>query len=474
MFSPLVTCHLRIMTSDPPRILAPLDPEFVPALVWQRAYTAAARAEAASRTVRLGVYRPNGTGWQRELLLLPDQPRYAALNQRACERLLKFLLWAWGGNTVVVEGAPDIAAYLRQCYSPHGARSFDEAFIGQSCFRAPFTVVESSRGLVSGAAVTRRTGGRHLTGCRIGFDLGGSDRKCAALIDGSVVFSEEVKWSPYFQTDPEYHVAGIRDTLRRAAAHLPRVDAIGGSAAGLYIDGEPRVASLFRGLSPADFEREIRPVFRVLQAEWGGIPFEVVNDGDVTALAGSMAIGDNAVLGISMGTSLAAGYIDRSGQITGWLNELAFVPVDYRVAAPADEWSGDLGCGAQYFSQQAVGRLLAPAGLAVAPDMPLPEQLEFLQLQMRAGDTRAAAVYATIGTYLGYAVAHWAGFYDFRHLLVLGRVMSGPGGDLILAQAKRVLAAECPAVAQAVTFQQPDEHTKRHGQAIAAASLPEL
>ena len=57
--------------------------------------------------------------------------------------------------------------------------------------------------------------------------------KAAALIDGEVVFSEETRWDPYFQSDPSYHLAGVRESLRRAAAHLPRVDAIGGSAAGI-------------------------------------------------------------------------------------------------------------------------------------------------------------------------------------------------------------------------------------------------
>ena len=83
------------------------------------------------------------------------------------------------------------------------------------------------------------------------------------------------------------------------------------------------------------------------------MPFEVVNDGEVTALAGSMSLGENAMLGIALGTSTAAGYVTPDGNITSWLNELAFVPVDYNPAAPTDEWSGDYGVGAQYFSQQA-------------------------------------------------------------------------------------------------------------------------
>jgi hypothetical protein len=124
------------------------------------------------------------------------------------------------------------------------------------------------------------------------------------------------------------------------------------------------------------FDSRVRRLFFELQAAWGGIPFEVVNDGEVTALAGSMALGDNAVLGIAMGSSLAAGFVTPQGAITTWLNELAFVPVDYREDAPADEWSGDRGVGVQYFSQQAVGRLLEPAGIGLPAEAPLPAKLE--------------------------------------------------------------------------------------------------
>ncbi|MBQ9739564.1 MAG: ROK family protein, partial [Kiritimatiellae bacterium] len=82
-----------------------------------------------------------------------------------------------------------------------------------------------------------------------------------------------------------------------------------------------------------------------------GVPFEIVNDGEVTALAGSMQLNSNSILGVSLGTSMAGGYVNPDGNITDWLNELAFVPIDYRDGAPADEWSGDLGCGVQFFSQ---------------------------------------------------------------------------------------------------------------------------
>jgi len=203
------------------------------------------------------------------------------------------------------------------------------------------------------------------------------------------------------------------------------------------------------------------------------VPLVLVNDGEVTALAGAMEINDSAVLGISMGTSMAVGYVNPEGNITDWLNELAFAPIDYRDDAPADEWSGDIGCGVQYFSQQGVARLAAKAGLDFKDDMPLPERLVEVQKLMAGGDSRARKIYETIGINFGYTLAHYADFYDYRNLLILGRVTSGDGGQLILDKAREVLNEEYPELSEKIAFRTPDEKNKRHGQAVAAAGLPE-
>jgi len=294
------------------------------------------------------------------------------------------------------------------------------------------------------------------------------------VIDGKVVFSEETVWDPYFQPDPQYHFEGINDSLNKAAAHLPRVEAIGGSAAGVYVNNRVKVASLFRGVPPEIFNQRVRDLFLEIRRAWNNVPLEVVNDGEVTALAGSMSLGKNRVLGISLGTSTAGGYVNAEGNITSWINELAFVPVDYHPNAPVDEWSGDYGCSVQYLSQQCVGRLLVPAGIEIDSQMPLPEKLKHVQGLMQAGDYRARKIYETLGTYLGYAVAHFADFYDLENVLILGRVTSGPGGDIILREAKQVLGLEFPELAGKIAFHIPDEEQKRHGQAVAAASLPKL
>jgi predicted NBD/HSP70 family sugar kinase len=448
-----------------------LDPGFLPAVLWNRAYQARVRATSASVELGIALVRQDGTTFTHRTRILPPTAAHAALNQKYVERLVKLLLWQKGGCTILVKGCDPVARMLAAAYTEKGLRSFDRDLVGRRMFGQTIEV-KAVRGKLPAARETSQPLGRHLDGCRIGFDLGGSDRKCAAVVNGKVVFSDEVVWNPYFEKDPWYHFEGINDTLKRAAAHLPRIDGIGGSAAGVYVNNEPRVGSLYRGIAEPDFDRHIRGIFHALRAWWGGVPFEVVNDGEVTALAGSMSLKANAVLGYSMGTSVAAGYVTPDGNITPWLNELAFVPVDYRDDAPADEWSGDIGCGVQYFSQQAVNRLLPAAGVEVPAEMKVAERLVEVQKLMAQGDPRARKIYETIGACFGYAIAHYADYYDIQNMLVLGRVTSGEGGEVILAEARRVLKDEFPAVAEKIRLRTPDEKDKRHGQAIAAASLP--
>src|SRR5438128_12297827 len=113
-------------------------------------------------------------------------------------------------------------------------------------------------------------------------------------------------------------------------------------------------------------------------------------------MAGSMSLGENPVLGIAMGSSEAAGYVNAAGNITGWLNELAFAPIDYRPDGPADEWSGDIGCGVQYFSQVGAIRVAEGAGIRFETGIGLPEKLEALQSRMRPDDPTARRVYETL------------------------------------------------------------------------------
>lgn len=462
------------MVAPIPSHLPPLDPDFLPAARWVREFRTLVAADPAARLVTLALSRPDGMCFHHELRLLRADHPEAKRNLRHCERLLKFLLWQKGGSRVAIAGAPEIAAALAKIYSPNGAQAFDAAFIGEKVYGEPLTVRSVDFAALPPPLARSQAVGRQFGGCRIGFDLGGSDRKAAALIDGRVVYSEEIRWDPYFQPDPEYHLAGIQDSLARAAAHLPRVDAIGGSAAGIYVNNEVRVASLFRAVPDEAFRARIRPLFYALRERWGGVPFEVYNDGEVTALAGSLALDTHSILGISLGTSVAGGFVQADGTLTPWLNELAFVPVDYRPGAPRDEWSGDAGCAVQYFSQQAVDRLARAAGFSFPSGMAVPERLVEVQQSAARGDPRALAIFDSIGVYLGHTLAWFAEHYDVRQVLLLGRVTSGEPGPRLRERAQRVLLDIYPEIAARLNLHLPDEKDRRHGQAVAAASLPVL
>jgi predicted NBD/HSP70 family sugar kinase len=455
-----------------PRITPALDPGFRPAVLSCHAFCERARASGHPVTAAVALEQADGSVFRFSTELLPAGHPEAEGNFLHVERWLKFLLWSRGGFRIHFAGPAALAAQLQQHYRESPTGKFDADIMGRRIYERPFEVVPCAREALPPARASTQPLGRHLNGCRIGFDLGGSDRKVAAVMDGNVTFSEEVAWDPIPKSDPQYHFDGIMRSLKQAAQHLPRVDAIGGSAAGVYVNNRVKVASLFRSVPPPAFEARVKDLFLEIRRAWNRIPLEVVNDGEVTALAGSMALGQNAVLGIALGTSTAGGYVTPDGNITSWLNELAFVPVDYSPAAPVDEWSADYGCGAKYLSQQCVGRLVGPAGIDLEPGLPLPELLKSVQALMARGDLRARRIYETIGAYLGYTIAQCADFYAFHHVLILGRVTSGPGGDIILASAREVLKAEFPELSGRVAFHVPDEKERRHGQAIAAASLP--
>jgi predicted NBD/HSP70 family sugar kinase len=420
----------------------------------------------------IGLERENQELSRYEARVFPEAHPRAAANIPYVERIVKFLLWQRGGFRIFIGGPAGIAGALRRMYSPEGQRNFDYRFFSEQVYEQPFRVIACRPEEVPPARESGKTIGRHLDGCRIGFDLGASDRKVSAVVDGKVVYSEEVVWEPRKQSDPEYHYREITRALRSAAAKMERVDAIGGSSAGIYIDNRPMVASIFRNIPPEDYPK-IRRLFLRIRDEWN-VPLDVINDGDVTALAGSMSLGDTGILGIALGSSEATGYVDPCGQILGWLNEMAFAPVDYQPDAPVDEWSGDKGCGAQYFSQQCVFRLAPKAGIVIPADITDAEKLKFVQDKLAAGHEGAVRIWQTMGVYLGYGAAHYADFYEIKHILILGRCTSGEGGKLLLDGANEVLRKEFPELAARIHIQLPDEKSRRVGQSVAAASLPAI
>ena len=442
-----------------------LDPEFTPMLKYNQAFL-----ENAKKSVSIAVERTDGQ-MSTHHTFIHGTPEMKEADCYYIDRLVKTELWMKGGYKVYVNDS-EIYEYLKSVYCAEGDRAFDWDFMSD-VFEQPFEVVLTDE--IPETLDKPVSMGGHLDGCRIGFDAGGSDRKVSAVVNGETVYSEEVVWFPKITADPDYHYDGIVSALKTAASHMPRVDAVGVSSAGVYINNRTMRASLFLQVPKDLFDSKVKDIYiRAIRDTFGDVPYAVANDGDVSALAGTMSLEDNNVLGIAMGTSEAVGYVDSEGRITGWLNELAFVPVDAAPDAMRDEWSGDIGCGVKYFSQDGVIKLAPRSGIELDESLSPAEKLKVVQGLMAEDDERAAKVYESIGCYLGHTLAYYYDLYSFKHVLLLGRVMSGKGGDLLLETCKKVLADEYPEVNKAINLALPDEKFRRVGQSMAAASLPEF
>ena len=441
-----------------------LDGGFIPFGVWREAFL-----KEAKEPFSVAVERENGKITVLHTFLRGAE--FAEANYCYAERTVKFLLWSVGGFRVYLQGDETVITRIQKAYTSTGERAFDVQFM-QDVYERPFEVlnVEGEFPQANEAAVAA---GGHMEGCRIGFDAGGSDRKVSAVIDGVPVYSEEVVWHPKTQSDPQYQFDGIVDSFKTAASKMPRVDAIGVSSAGVFIGNSPMVSSLFIKV-PRERREEVKSIFDRAAKEIGDVPIVVANDGDVTALAGAMSMEQGCVMGLAMGTSEAVGYVNADGNLLGWFNELAFAPVDISRQAMQDEWSTDFGVGCKYFSQDAVIKLAPKAGITLADTLTPAEKLKAVQKLASEGHTGALQIFDDIGAYLAHTLVLYAQFYDLRYLLVLGRVASGVGGDRLITWCNQVLAEEYPALAEKITVMLPDEKTRRVGQSVAAASLPEL
>ncbi len=444
-----------------------LDPDFIPFGLWGESYLASAK-----KPVAIAIERPDGHITVRNTFIRGIETSQDA-DFRYIERYVKFLLWAVGGSKVYVCGCPEITKQLREMYSPEGERNFECVFF-RKIYEQPLQILD----LPLADCPQPQDGprpiiGGHLDGCRIGFDASGADIKVAAVMDGNCVFTQQLLWNPKKQEDPEYHFDIISGALKEAAAKLPKVDAIGISSAGILVGNAPMAASLFMKV-PKERWEDIKTIYTRAAAAIGDAPVAVVNDRDVTALSAAMGMGAANLMGLSIGAGQAVGYADKDQNISGRINELSMAPIDLNEEAPAEELSMDVGAGNQYFSVQAVIRLAAKAGIELDPEMEADEKLLAVQQLLALDDPRAQAIFETIGQYLAYTLVLYSKFYDIRHLMLLGRVTAGKGGEKILRSCQAVLNDEFPGLQEKLHLFLSDENTYRVGQAVAAASLPTL
>ena len=441
-----------------------LDPGFVPLYKFNQAFLKGAKVPLSFALER------NDKQVSVKSTYIHGDGAHADADFYYIERLVKAELWQKGGFRLYVKGPEPIFRELKDAYMPGGIRAFDAAFMA-GMYEHGFEVALCDELPVEHEI--KKSVGRHFDGCRIGFDAGGSDYKVSAVIDGEAVYGKETVWHPKENSDPDYHYRGIISAFRDAMEHLPAVDAIGISSAGIFANDRLLAAQLFQKVPKGLFDEKCRDIYiRAVKEIGEGIPFAVANDGDVTALAGSISMGRNNVLGIAMGTSVAGGFVDAAGGISNWLNEIAFMPVDAAFGAAADDWTGDIGLAVQYFCQEAVIKLSKAAGISLDGHGTPAEKLKAVQSLLAEGHEGAAAIFRSIGCYLGHTAPLYHDIFGAETILLLGRVMSGEGGDIIYETARMVLRGEYPEAR--IELALPDEETRRLGQSVVAASLPEI
>jgi len=454
----------------PPAMPSPLDPGFRPLILGLREYRRALARFGSSQSLRIGLEGEGEASDRLDLELFPMGSGHEGDSLNYLRAMTDLLLWSRGGWRLSLAGPEGYCHSLAADFEAGGARSFTATLMGRA-FDRPFQVRCVPFEAIPETCLPEREFGGHWEGCRVGFDLGASDLKVAALKEGEVVFRAELPWEPAAHADPAYHARRLEDALMLAAGHLPRVDAIGGSTAGIILEGELRVSSLFRAVGPDRFRELVHPFFKRLQANWD-LPWAVANDGDAAALASARLLGRGGVLGLSLGSSLAAGYVCRSGQLRGWINELAFAPLDANPGAWTDDWSGRPGTGGACLSQEAALRLAERSGMNLPRTLSRAECLERLIELAALGDPAAVAVFQSLGTCLGYTIPLFCEFYDPWAVLILGRVVTGKAGEILVGRAREILDAEFPEISARLHLELPGAALRRGAQAVAAASLP--
>jgi len=445
-----------------------LDPEFIPLYKFNEAFQ-----KTAKEPFSFAIERNDRQIYVRSTYIHGDEA-YAETDLYYLDRLIKFELWQKGGFRIFIKGNDALYQKLKQAYALGGSREFDAEFMGR-IYQNDFEVLKCNE-LPEPCEIKKSIGG-HFNGCRIGVDFGGSDYKVAAVIDGAAVYSNETVWNPKVNGDPDYHLINIYAAMKEAAEKLPRVDAIGVSSAGLIGNNRVLYAQLYAQIPKELFNTRVRDIYAQAVNKIGeNIAFEVVNDGDVAALAGAISMGKKNILGLALGTSFIGGFVDNEGHLSNWISELAFTPVDASPTAAMDSWTKDIGVGVQYFCQEAVIKLAPAAGINLndydTPAQKLKAVQNLLQGGYVEGQKEATAIFKTIGCYLGHTIPLYYDIYKADSILLLGRVVSAKGGDIIVETANKVLQEEYPYLSVEILL--PDEKTRRMGQAVTAASLPEI
>jgi len=473
-----------------PEVPAPLDPNFAPLVLGKKNYMKV--VAGSPEHVEWALPRADGCA-RYKLPVFADGHEDVEASIYLAGVLIQEMIWQRSAAKLLLAGPPKICEALKAAFSSGGAYEFEVMSMPNVCGTpdVPFQVEIVQPSELPEARDAPQVCGKKADGCRLAFDLGKSDIKTVAVKDGEVLYSKETEWD-VTNPDPDYHYKAIVDALNLAKASLPKVDAVGGSATGT-ISGknEATWCDIFPNVPPDVYKAKVVDIFqRMTKDVAGDVPLKVINDGEVTALAAVQKIGKGNIMGISMGSSEGGGYANADGNLMGWINELCYIKIDLNPEAPTDPWTkgAHTGISHMYLGQRGATKLAAKAGLKVPENYAYPhpdmctikheDHAQCLKLIQKAMDDpeqgpKARKIYETVGVYLGYALAQYAEFYNIDHVMILGRVSKGKGGDLMLDVAKEVLMTEFPQLG-AMEFHTADDHFKAVGQCIAAAALPEI
>mmetsp|Transcript_25360 Transcript_25360/g.67329 ORF Transcript_25360/g.67329 Transcript_25360/m.67329 type:complete len:483 (+) Transcript_25360:80-1528(+) len=475
-----------------PSVPAPLDPNFCPFVLSKRKHmqrVADSSQLGAVSELHFAVERPGGCVGRDKLPVFAETHEGFDASVFLAGECIRYMIWQRGGLKLMLSGPAKICELLKAAYSEGGKYAF-EATTMTKIYGVPRSVDVVKPEELPASKDEPIVCGKVASGCRIAFDLGKSDVKTVAVKDGEVLHSEETEWD-VTNPDPQYHYDVIVKAMKATAAKLPGpLVAIGGSATGaVSADSEATWCDCFPNVAPDVYKKRVVPIFNdIAKNEFGGVPIKVINDGEVTAVAGGQMVGAGCLFGISLGSSEGSGYVDAHGNLTGWINENAYCPCDMNPEGPANVWSPHRGDASMYLGQRAATRLAKKGGIDLPEDMdpehpnmnqtnhgPHAQCLKKIQAAMKdpAKEPEARLIYESIGVFLGYTIAQYCEYLDIKNVLILGRVSSGDGGQIMMDVAKKVLEADFPDLA-GIKFHTPSEHMKRVGQCVAAAALPEL
>jgi len=475
-----------------PKVKAPLDSGFAPVVLAKRKYREAAKG--CTDKVCWALPRSDGCACG-ELPVFPEDHVSYQASVILAGVMIQETIWRCGAQKLCLAGPKGICESLKKAYSAGGTYEFEAATMPKCNGEADkvFEVEIVDAGALPAAKDTPQTCGKDANGSRLAFDLGKSDIKTVAIKDGEVLDSMETEWD-VTNPDPQYHfdaiVAAMKGTIERAKAKgFGDIQAVGGSATGTVSgNNEATWCDIFPNVPPDVYKEKVVDIFKRIAKEVAGdVPLKVINDGEVTALAAVQKIGKGKVMGISMGSSEGGGYANADGNLMGWINELCYIKLDMNPKAPTDPWTlgKHRGISHMYLGQR--GATKNASKITTVPEnyvYPHPDMctikhedhaqcLKLIQKAMADSPEKAGDLYKTCGVYLGYGLAQYSEFYNIEHVMILGRVSKGKGGDLMLETAAKVLETEFPDLPK-ITFHTADDHFKAVGQCIAAAALPKI